>query len=48
MEKRMIFFFFPFECIVREKPRQLSPEYRVGQKVRYLMEKPELYGQPNN
>ena len=39
--------FFPFECIVREEPRQLSPEYLVGQKVHYLMEKPEPFGQPN-
>ena len=46
MEKRMIFFLF--ECIVGEEPHQLSPVYRVGQKVHYLMEKPELFGQPNN
>ena len=41
-------FFFLFECIVGEEPRQLSPVYWVGQKVHYLMEKPELFGQPNN
>lgn len=40
--------FFFFLNVVGEEPRQLSPVYWVGQKVHYLMEKPELFGQPNN